>query len=66
MVSSPRTPQDYRERADECERLAADAVMPATRETMLYLAARWRSLAAEAEAKAQSSLPPDQSVPPAQ
>ena len=66
MISNLRTPQDYRERADECERLAADAVMPATRETMLYLAARWRSLAAEDEAKAQSNPPPDQSVPPSQ
>jgi hypothetical protein len=59
MVPSPRTPQDYRARADECERLAADAITPSTREIMLYLAARWRSLADADEAKAQSSPPPD-------
>ena len=57
---------DFRERANSCERLADTAISPETRETMLYLAARWRTLAAEDEAKAQSNPPPDQSVPPSQ
>jgi len=43
------TPADYSARAEECERLAAQAVSPETREIMTYLAHRWRTLAAEGE-----------------
>jgi hypothetical protein len=46
-----RTLREYRDRAAACERLADDAVSPETRETMLYLAMRWRTLADEADAK---------------
>jgi hypothetical protein len=46
-----RTSHQYRDRAAACERLARDAVSPETRETMLYLAMRWRALADEAEAQ---------------
>jgi hypothetical protein len=49
----PRTPTDYQERAAECERLAEGATAPTTRETMLYLANRWRAVANEDEARGQ-------------
>ena len=51
MTLSPRTPQAFRERAEECERLADEATSLSVRETMLYLAMRWRALADENEAK---------------
>ena len=54
IPSSQRTPQDYRERANACERQAESATHPATREILLYLAKRWRDLAAEDEAKEQN------------
>jgi hypothetical protein len=52
-VSHP-TPQILRyrkDRAEACERLAETATSPETRETMLYLASRWRVLADGDEAK---------------
>ena len=49
----PKTPQDYRDRAETCERLA-NTGGEATRETMQYLALRWRTLAFEEEAKAKT------------
>ena len=49
-----RTSHQYRDRAAACERLARDTVSPVTRETMLYLAMRWRVLADEAEPRAKS------------
>jgi hypothetical protein len=49
-----RTPQDYRNRANECERLTETAVSPETREILLYLAKRWRDLAREDEANEQN------------
>ena len=45
------TPQDLRDRAGECEQRAASAISAETRETLLYLAKRWRALADEDEAK---------------
>jgi hypothetical protein len=51
----PKTPRDYRGRAEACERLAGIARNEASRETMQYLALRWRTLASEAEAKAKSN-----------
>jgi hypothetical protein len=53
---APSTPQDFRDRAAECERLAVEATNPAVRETMLYVASRWLALAAEDE-KRQAILP---------
>jgi len=35
----------YRERAAECERLAAQATSPENRELLLYMAMRWQALA---------------------
>lgn len=46
-----KTPQDFRERAIECERLAAAALEPHARETLLYVAAQWRRMAEEDEAR---------------
>jgi hypothetical protein len=47
MVSQTELIQNYRERAAECDRAAAVAIKSETRETMLYLACRWRALAIE-------------------
>ena len=48
----PSTPaQECRARAKACEELAETATNPTTRETLLYLARRWRDLADADEAK---------------
>ena len=52
---TPQTIRYLRERAEACERLAETATSPETRETMLYLALRWRALADEDEAKLRPS-----------
>ena len=60
-----RTPQEYRERAIACERLADRTTNPATRETMLYLAMRWRALADEADKTEPRTTPINsESYPP--
>ena len=61
MTPSPKTPEDYRARAVACDRVAASAIRPETREIMRYLAMRWRAFADEAEAKRES---PDRQVQP--
>jgi hypothetical protein len=43
---------DLRARAAACEELASETVNPFVRETMLYLAMRWRTLADEDDVKA--------------
>ena len=55
-----KTPQDYIDRATACEALADAAIAPDTRETMLYLASRWRALADEEEAKQRPRRPEPQ------
>ncbi|WP_158933189.1 hypothetical protein [Acidisphaera sp. S103] len=40
-----QTPQEYRLQADECDRQASDAVLSSARDTLLYIASRWRALA---------------------
>jgi hypothetical protein len=57
---TPMKPHDYRDRAEACEGLAGTAGREETRETMEYLALRWRIMAVEAEveAKAKKSRPP--------
>ena len=52
-----------RERAAACERLAATATSPETREIMIYLARRWRSLAQQDEAE-RNPLPVRGRSPP--
>jgi hypothetical protein len=46
---TPRTSHDFRDRADECERLAAKHDNSAVREDLLGVAATWRRLADEDE-----------------
>ena len=43
------TSRDMRKRAAECERLAKQTETPSARETLLYVAGRWRALADEDE-----------------
>ena len=50
---APTSPPECRVRAKACEELAETATNPETRETLLYLAMRWRTLADEDEAKVQ-------------
>lgn len=47
--------QEYRHRADECERLAKMANNTEVRVTLLYLAKRWTRFAGDAEAKQERS-----------
>lgn len=50
------TPEEFRSRALECEMIALEATDAHARDTLLLVAARWRSLAAEDEAKRGSRL----------
>jgi len=43
------TNQDYLEHAEECERFAAMAKMPANRRALLASAEMWRTMAADAK-----------------
>jgi hypothetical protein len=54
--TTPRTPSDFRERAESCERFAEGSVAPDIREAMLYLAQQWRALADTDEERARSNL----------
>jgi hypothetical protein len=47
------TPEEYRERAADCDRLALEARRPHDREAMQYAAQRWRDMAEEEESKAR-------------
>ena len=58
------TPQDFRERADACERLADEAENPRARETLLYVAARWRAMAAEDEGRQKPTKPGSKALSP--
>ena len=42
-------PEEFRKRAAECERLAETSTSQRARETLLFIAARWRALAEEDE-----------------
>lgn len=57
---------EYLHRAEECERLAALAANAEVRETLLYLAKRWRDFAGEAVTEAANiseRRPDDRSAP---
>jgi hypothetical protein len=54
------SPKEYRHRAEECERLSKIANNTEVRETLLYLAKRWRDFAADAEVNLKRS----QAYPP--
>ena len=62
---TPRTPQERRQLADECERLAAEAALPEARETLLRLASRWRALADEDEMRLRPRKRKTESAMPA-
>ena len=47
----PMSVDDYRQRAEECDRLAASSTSPHVREIMLFVASRWRALADDEAAK---------------
>jgi hypothetical protein len=53
----PMSSEDCCQRAEECERLAETATSPHIRETMAYIASRWRALADEAETKDKRAEP---------
>jgi hypothetical protein len=48
-------PQQFRERAAECERLAEIGTSHRDRETLLYVASRWRAMADEDERRWQTT-----------
>jgi hypothetical protein len=52
LRATPVTPQDFREHADLCKRLATTAVHVENRKIMLDLSKRWRELADADEARA--------------
>jgi len=55
---------DYRGRAKRCEALAEGTLHPESREILLKLAARWRSLAEADEDRAGHVATPEPSAPP--
>ena len=61
---SRQTPSYCRARADECERLAAKALSPDTREIMTYLALRWRELAEHDETEKKPFKPKTRTLSP--
>ena len=54
---SQKNLKSFLERAAECERRAKKAVDPKNREMFLYVASRWRNLAAEEEGARVSVAP---------
>jgi hypothetical protein len=48
-MAQSNKPQEFRQRAAECERLAAIGINTSARETLLYVAAGWRAMADEEE-----------------
>jgi hypothetical protein len=54
----PKFIEDYRQWAEESDRLAETAVSPRIRRTMAYVASQWRSLADDKEASAKRAKPP--------
>jgi hypothetical protein len=61
VITPRRTPQDCRERAAECARLAAKETSPEIRETLLYMAMRWHEFA-DADEAAMARWPPPSPV----
>jgi hypothetical protein len=49
--------EDYLKRAEECERLAAECQSDSNREIFLDIAAKWKSMAADAAAGAVPAAP---------
>jgi hypothetical protein len=55
-MATPTTSQEFRDRAAECEHMAEEATNAENHERMLYVAARWRSLADEHESEEELPL----------
>ena len=55
-MTTPTTSQEFRDRAAECEHMAEEATNAENHERMLYVAARWRSLADEHESEEELPL----------
>jgi len=55
LQSTLKSPDECREQAITCERLAANASHDETRKMMLHLATRWRQLADEDAAKEKTT-----------
>jgi hypothetical protein len=49
-----QSPHEYLDRAQDCERLAANATNSEVRQTLLYLARRWRDFATVASSPRHS------------
>ena len=54
---SPQTPQDYRDRADVCDAIAARTTSQDVRMSMNDMASAWRELADADDAKRQATIP---------
>jgi hypothetical protein len=54
---TPSTPQDYRDRAAESERLAETFEDRKARETLYHVASRWRAMADADEQREQRNHP---------
>jgi hypothetical protein len=64
LAGYPKTPNECRQRAAECDRLAAEMVDPVARETMLYVAQRQLTLAYEDEGRAPTVSNATAPIPP--
>ena len=61
---TPETPRDFRDRAAACEGLAETTQEPKARETLLYVASRWRAMADADERITQPAETEDASPTP--
>ena len=57
------SPEEYRKRAEDCDRLAAAAANDEVRKTLLYLAKRWRRFEQQAELLRLSEALNHRSIP---
>ena len=56
------TPEEFRERAATCERIAGEVKDQNARETLLYLASRWHAMADEDEQRLNPTKPESESL----
>jgi hypothetical protein len=56
---TPETPDDFLDRAAHCEDLAQATTDARYRETLLYVASRWRAMAKADEARERKPDQPD-------
>jgi hypothetical protein len=60
-----KTPEEFRERAANSERLAETAILLEEREVLLRIASRWRAMAEETEKRLKSGKPTTEPAVPA-